>query len=67
MSDQSDAGLPGVNGLAVFLQACRERPADMIVAIKAIYEGRTLPLEARWAIVTLELRQGHPQSMALAA
>ncbi len=56
MSDQPDAELPGDHGIAVFLQACRERPASMVAAIKALYEDRTLPLEARWAIATLECR-----------
>ena len=58
MSDRPDADLPDDDGVARFLQACRERPADMVAAIKAIYENRTLPLEGRWAIATLELRQG---------
>ena len=59
MSDRPDADLPRDDGVALFLQACRERPADMVVAIESLYKHRTLPLEARWAVATLELRHPH--------
>ena len=57
MSEQPDVEPPADDEAALFLQACRERPATMAAAIKALYEDRALPLEARWAIATLEIRQ----------